>query len=59
MWAIVAFIERATTEPKIQTILDKIRKLAMDTSNRDTNMDEKITQIKASGHEQWEYTTHC
>ncbi len=46
MKAAVVYIDRTTTEPKVQTTLDEIRKLAVDTSNRVTNMDEKITQIK-------------
>ncbi|KAF6238843.1 hypothetical protein HO173_003350 [Letharia columbiana] len=44
--AAVAFAERANDEPKIQTVLDEVRKLAIDSSNRDSNMEEKITHIK-------------
>ncbi len=44
--AAVAYIDRTTTEPKVQTTLDEIRKLAVDTSNRVTNIDKKIIQIK-------------
>lgn len=44
--AAAAFAEKAIEEPKIQTVLDEVRKLAIDSSNRDTNMEEKITHIK-------------
>lgn len=44
--AAVAFAEKAIEEPKIQTVLDEVRKLAIDSSNRDTQMEEKITHIK-------------
>lgn len=42
----VAFIERAIDEPRMQTVLDEVRKLAINTNNRDTSMDENITHIK-------------
>lgn len=42
----VAFVERAIDEPRMQTVLDEVRKLAINTNNRDTSMDEKITHIK-------------
>lgn len=46
MRAAAAFVERAVDEPRIQTVLDELRKLAIDSNNRDTSMDEKITHIK-------------
>ena len=42
----IAFVERAIDEPRMQTVLDEVRKLAIDTNNRDSSMDEKITHIK-------------
>ena len=44
--AMVAFVDRATEEPKIQTVLDEVRKLAIDTNNRETSIEEKVTYIK-------------
>ena len=44
--AVAAFIGKATEEPKLQTILDEVRKLANDSNERDTHMDEKITHIR-------------
>ncbi len=44
--AATVFVERAIEEPKIQTVLDEVRKLATDSSNRDFSIDEKITHIK-------------
>ena len=44
--AVAAFIGKATEEPKLQTVLDEVRKLANDSNERDTHMDEKITHIK-------------
>ena len=44
--AATEFIERATEEPNIQTVLDEVRKLALESNNRDACIDEKITHIK-------------
>lgn len=44
--AAAGFIGRATKEPKIQTVLDEVRKLAIESNDRDTDMNEKITHIK-------------
>ncbi len=44
--AATVFAERAIEEPKIQTVLDEVRKLAIDSSTRDHDMEEKITHIK-------------
>ena len=43
---VTVFVERVIEESKIQTILDEVRKLAIDSSNRDFSIDEKITHIK-------------
>ena len=39
-------MDRAIEEPKIQTVLDEVRKLAIDTNNRETSIEEKVTYIK-------------
>ena len=44
--AIVAFVDRVIEEPKIQIVLDEVRKLAIDTNNRETSIEEKVTYIK-------------
>ena len=47
--AIIRFVDRAVEEPKIQTVLDKVRKLAIDTNARETSIEEKVTYIKQQG----------
>ena len=44
--AAAAYIERIHQEPRIQTVLEEVRKLASDTCKRDTEIEEKITHIK-------------
>ena len=44
--ALVAFTEQTTQEPRIQTVLDEVRKLARETTARDNAIDEKLTIIK-------------
>lgn len=44
--ASLIFLERVSKEFKIQTMLDEVRKLALNISNRDSCIEEKVTQIK-------------
>ena len=44
--AMVQFVNRAMEEPKIQTVLDEVRKLAIDTNAREISIEEKVTCIK-------------
>lgn len=44
--SVLAFIDQATAEPKIQTVLEEVRKLAIDSNNRDISIEEKVTHIK-------------
>ncbi|KAI4120970.1 MAG: hypothetical protein LQ347_006992 [Umbilicaria vellea] len=44
--ALVAFTEQTIQEPRIQTVLDEVRKLARETTTRDNAIDEKLTIIK-------------
>lgn len=44
--AAMGFADKATKEPKLQTVLDEVRKLAIESNNRETDINEKITHIK-------------
>ena len=44
--AIIRFADKVIKEPKFQIVLDEIRKLAIKSNNRETDINEKITHIK-------------
>lgn len=41
-----AFIDQATAKSKIQTVLEKVRKLVIDSNNRNISIEEKVTHLK-------------
>ena len=44
--AAMGFADKTIKEPKLQTVLDEIQKLVIESNNRETDINEKITHIK-------------